>query len=244
MQYEDGKNYIRKENAYEILKAFAREYKKRNGDVPIEIIIVGGGSILLNYGFRDFTQDLDVMINQTGGIKDIIYKVADDYNLSNYWMNTDFTKTASFSDKLRQISSHYCSFNRNTVEIRTVKDEYLIAMKMMAARGYRNDKSDIIGILIYAWKNDHRITFDEIINAAGFLYGENKNKLSPELIQCVKDYTKLSMADLTTAYKTEKDNEDVINDEIIAIDKNYPGVIKEDTVEDVINAIRKRKSGR
>ena len=46
MQFS-GKTLITKENAYIILKAFAKEYKKQNGNrVPIEIVIVGGGSIL------------------------------------------------------------------------------------------------------------------------------------------------------------------------------------------------------
>ncbi len=59
MQYEnEEKTLITKENAYPILKAFAKEYKRQNGSqIPTEIIIVGGGSILLNYGFREYTQD-------------------------------------------------------------------------------------------------------------------------------------------------------------------------------------------
>lgn len=84
MQY----NHIRKENAYEILKAFAKEYRKQNGEsIPAEIIIVGGGSIMLNYDFRDFTQDFDIMVSSAGNIKDIIRKVAEEYNLPDDWMN-------------------------------------------------------------------------------------------------------------------------------------------------------------
>ena len=59
-QFSSDKTLITKENAYSILKAFAKEYKKQNGtNVPIELVIVGGGSILLNYGFREATQDFD-----------------------------------------------------------------------------------------------------------------------------------------------------------------------------------------
>jgi len=241
MQYEDGKNYIKKENAYEILKAFSKEYKKRNGETPVEIVIVGGGSILLNYGFRDFTQDFDVLINSIGDFKDIIYKVADDYNLPNDWMNTDFKRTVSFSDKLRQVSSHYCDFNHGSVEIRTVKDEYLIAMKMMSARGYRNDKSDIIGILIYAWKDGRHITFDQIEAALELLYGKSKEKISCGLLQSVAEYTSKDMAGLCMIYMDAKSTEDEVKTEITSIDQNYPGVVNEDSVDNIVDAIRKRK---
>ena len=105
MRYE--KNYIHKDNAYEIIKAFAKEYRRINGErIPAEIIIVGGGSILLNYGFREFTQDFDIMVSSTVEIKDIVHKVADQFNLFDDWMNTDFKNTISYSDKLRKVSKH------------------------------------------------------------------------------------------------------------------------------------------
>lgn len=55
-----SKGKITKDNAFEILKQFAKVYRKELGKVPGEIIIVGGGSIMLNYKFRDATQDFDV----------------------------------------------------------------------------------------------------------------------------------------------------------------------------------------
>lgn len=101
MPFDDGKNRINKDNAYEILKAFAKEYRKQNGETPAEIIIVGGGSIMLNYGFRDYTQDFDIMISTVSAeVKGIILRIAEQYNLPNDWMNTDFKKTVSYSEKL------------------------------------------------------------------------------------------------------------------------------------------------
>ncbi|MDD6824516.1 MAG: hypothetical protein PUE12_00090 [Oscillospiraceae bacterium] len=55
---------ITRENAKDIIKQFAREYRKELGKVPGEIIIVGGGSITLNYKFRDATQDFDMIIRR------------------------------------------------------------------------------------------------------------------------------------------------------------------------------------
>ena len=40
---------ITRANAPEIIKQFACEYRKLLGKAPGEIIIVGGGSIMLNY---------------------------------------------------------------------------------------------------------------------------------------------------------------------------------------------------
>ncbi len=241
MQYEDGKNFIRKENAYEILKAFAKEYRRRNANAPAEIIIVGGGSILLNYGFRDFTQDLDVMIHSISGFKDIVYKIADDYHLPNDWMNTDFMKTSSFSEKLRQVSTPYCSFNHGSLEIRTVRDEYLIAMKMMSARGYRNDRSDIIGILLYAWKDTRHITFGQIEKALDILYENHRSTIKSELLQAVKTYTDMDMNTLSAAYAEEKVSEDKTREEILVIDKEYPGAVTEASVDSIVASIRKKR---
>ena len=53
-----SKEKITRANAMNIIRRFAKEYSKTLGKAPAEIIIVGGGSIMLNYKFRDATQDL------------------------------------------------------------------------------------------------------------------------------------------------------------------------------------------
>lgn len=43
-----------KENLDSYLKDLAKEFRKKNGTkMPAEIILVGGASILINYGFRE-----------------------------------------------------------------------------------------------------------------------------------------------------------------------------------------------
>lgn len=71
------------------------------------MVIVGGGSILLNYGFREATQDFDIMVQSLGLIKNVSYRIADLYNLPDNWLNTDFMRTASYSDKLWEVSKHF-----------------------------------------------------------------------------------------------------------------------------------------
>ena len=83
---------ITRENAKDIIKQFAKEYRKELGKVPGEIIIVGGGSIMLNYKFRDATQDFDVILKTVSSVTDIIKKFADENGLPRDWMNSDFIK--------------------------------------------------------------------------------------------------------------------------------------------------------
>ena len=45
-----------KENLDSYLKELAKEFRKKNGTgMPAEIILIGGASILINYGFREMT---------------------------------------------------------------------------------------------------------------------------------------------------------------------------------------------
>jgi hypothetical protein len=45
---------INRDNINDYLKAFAKEYRKINGlNMPLEIVLTGGASVLINYGFRE-----------------------------------------------------------------------------------------------------------------------------------------------------------------------------------------------
>lgn len=242
MQYDGGENYIRRENAYEILNAFAKEYRKKNGEsVPAEIVIVGGGSILLNYGFRDMTKDFDVLVNSPNEIKDVIHKIAEQFNLSQDWMNTDFKRTKSYSDKLRIVSKHKYSFNHNSIEIRTVNDEYLIAMKLVSAREYRSDISDIVGILIYAGKEKRRIAYGDVIRALDELYDNPSELVKPELLLQAEQYTLMGTEELLKIFQELKDEEDYTNKKLAEIDRDYPGAVTENTIDNIIADIRRNR---
>ena len=62
-----------KENLDTYLKELAKEFRKRNGkDTPAEIILIGGASVIINYGFRETTYDMDAIINASSSMKDAI----------------------------------------------------------------------------------------------------------------------------------------------------------------------------
>ena len=44
-----------KDNLNTYLSELAKEYKKRSGGMVAEIVLIGGASVLVNYGFRDMT---------------------------------------------------------------------------------------------------------------------------------------------------------------------------------------------
>lgn len=241
-QFSSDKTLITKENAYPILKAFAKEYKKQNGtSVPVELVIVGGGSILLNYGFREVTQDLDIMVQSLSLIKNVSYRIADLYNLPDNWLNTDFMHTASYSDKLREVSKHFCSFNNGSLEFRTVNGEYLIAMKMVSAREYRNDISDVVGILIYMKEESEDFSMERIDHAIDFLYGKRENVIKEDVYNKVTKYTEWSATELKKEYDILTQMESQTEHELKDIKGKYPELVKEESIDKIIEGLRKRK---
>ena len=149
-----------KENVDGYLKELAKEYRKMIGSyVPAELILIGGAAVLINYGFREMTYDMDAIIQASSSMKEAINHVGDRMGLPNGWLNTDFMKTASYTPKLIQYSKYYKTFS-NVLQIRTVSAEYLVVMKLMAGRQYKNDLSDVVGILIEQQSIGKEISLD------------------------------------------------------------------------------------
>ena len=191
---------------------------------------------MLNYKFRDATQDFDVILKTVSEVTDIIKKFADENGLPRDWMNTDFVKTVSYSDKLYEVSKHLWSLNNGTLEIRTVTGVYLIAMKLMAHRDYRNDISDVIGILIEEKEVGMKITYNDIVNAYRKLY---RSEIPVEIEETVKTLTNLQLTELKDLYEQQKKSEQGLGEKIITyIDDGAE--INTRNVEDVIAAIKRK----
>jgi len=81
------------------LSALAKEFRKLNGTaMPAEIILIGGASVLANYGFRSVTYDIDAVIHASSVMKQAVNRVADMLGLPNGWLNMDFKVTKSYSE--------------------------------------------------------------------------------------------------------------------------------------------------
>ncbi len=136
---------FRKEDLDLYLKELAKEFRKRNGKtISAEITLIGGASILINYGFREMTYDMDAIMDAASSIRDAITIVGDRYSLPHGWINDDFMKTDSYTPRIVQYSRYYRTYS-NIMTIRTVTGEYLVAMKLRSGRQYKFDLSDIIG---------------------------------------------------------------------------------------------------
>lgn len=157
--------HFTRENLDLYLRELAKEYRKLGGkNMPAEVILIGGASILANYGFRNMTYDMDAIISASSTIKDAINHVGDKYGLPNGWLNTDFIRTKSYTPKLIQYSVYYKTFF-GVLTVRTVSAEYLIAMKLKSGRRYKNDISDVVGIVSEHNAKGKPLTFAQIDKA-------------------------------------------------------------------------------
>lgn len=153
------------------LYLLAREYKKRNRKAKhVELILVGGASVILNYGFRDATTDIDAMIMADSVMKEAIYAVAEREGIPDGWLNADFQRSDSYSSSLFGHSVYYKTY-ANVLEVRTVRAEYLLAMKLVAGRNYKRDLSDIVGIIESSRNEGNTITMEKVDKAMNDLYG-------------------------------------------------------------------------
>lgn len=222
------------------LKEVAKEYRKRVGkQMPAELILIGGASVLINYGFRDMTTDIDALIQAASGMKDAITQVGEKYDLPVGWLNTDFQKTSSYSPKLRQYSTYYRTYS-NVLTIRTVSAEYLIAMKLRSGRQYKSDLSDVLGILAEHERRGAPITMERIQRAVSDLYGEWS--ALPDASQM---FIQNVMADgrFEQLFAETASGEQETRSLLIRFEQDYPGVTRESNVDAIAGTLQ-RKSDR
>lgn len=227
-----------KENLDSYLKELAKEFRKKNGTrMPAEIILIGGASILINYGFREMTYDMDAIIKSSGAMKDAINTVGDRLGLPVGWLNTDFVNTSSYTPRLAEYSKHYKTFS-NILQIRTVCAEYLVAMKLMAGRQYKNDLSDIIGVLIEQEERNEPLSFEKIQKAVIDLY-DSYDKIPEQSRIFIEAVFKKE--DLNEFYKQCRELEQENKDVLVGFQESYPGVLNGDNLADILKAAKVKK---
>lgn len=224
-----------KENLDTYLKELAKEYRRLNGkSVPAEIILIGGAAILANYGFREMTTDIDAVIQAPSTMKDAINHVGDKFGLPNGWLNADFMRTGSFSPKISEVSVYYKTFS-NVLEIRMVSAEYLIAMKLRSGRKYKNDLSDIIGILAEHEKIGKPIDEEMIERAVKKLYG-GWNEIPADARQFMEDA--IRTGHYSEVYDSVHAEEKRTKTLLVQFEKDYPDTVREDNLDDVIKKLK------
>ena len=227
-----------KENLNACLKELGKEFRKLNGiKMPAEIILIGGAAILANYGFREVTYDIDAVILASSAMKDAINNVGDRLGLPNGWLNADFKKTASFSDKLPEVSVYYRTFS-NVLTVRVIAAEYLIAMKLMSGRQYKNDLSDIAGVLWEHEKNGDSISKERVYKAVSTLYGDDA-EIPPISQKTINDA--FNYGDYERAYNEIRENEKHAKEILIDFDRAYPGELKGGKIEAIVEMAKMKR---
>ncbi|MCL2153778.1 MAG: DUF6036 family nucleotidyltransferase [Oscillospiraceae bacterium] len=224
---------ITRSNLNEYLKDLAKEFRKLNGTkTPAEIILIGGAAVLANYSFRDLTYDVDAIIIASSVMKDAINRVGDKHGLPYGWLNADFKRTASYSDRLVEISVYYRTFS-NIVTIRMVAAEYLLAMKLMSGRQYKNDLSDIVGILWEHQKSGKPISRESVEKAIESLYG--KGAAMPETSMQLFDAV-FASGDYEALYRITRESELESKELLLEFEQKYPNKLNGENIDSIINA--------
>lgn len=231
-------NSFTKKNLDTYLKELAKEFRRLNGkSMPAEIVLVGGAAILTNYAFRDMTTDIDAVIHATSSMKDAINMVGDKYDLPNGWLNADFMHTGSYSPKLDEFSVYYKSLY-GVLSVRTIAAEYLIAMKLRSGRKYKNDLSDVIGILAEHEKRGTPITIEKIDTAVTNLYGgwDTFPEDSKPFIEAA-----LKNGNFENIYTSVKKDELESKDILIGFENDYPKVANESNINDILKTLKAKR---
>ena len=228
-----------KENIDLYFRELSKEYKKLGGrNTPVEIVLIGGAAIIENYGFRNMTTDIDAIIPAMGIMKDAINRVGDRFGLQSGWLNADFMKTSSYTPKLSAFSKPYKTFNQ-VLNVRYVTGEYLIAMKLKSGRQYKNDLSDIVGILAEHEKKDNPITKEAISEAVTDLYGgwSEIDEKSVFFINAVFDNQRYG-----EMYAAIRENEQSTRSVLLAFQEKNPGILGEENIDSVIENVGENKA--
>lgn len=230
-----------KTNLDRCLQELGREYRRRNKHgTPAEIVLIGGAAVLAGYGFRDSTYDIDAIILAASTMKEAIHAVGDRRGLPNGWLNADFARTRSYSDKLREVSVYYKTFS-NVLEIRMVAAEYLVAMKLMSGRQYKRDLSDVAGILLEHQRQGKPLSREGIDSAIAELYGEKA--ALPEAAQVfIRDL--FENGDYERTFGEIREHEQQARTDLLEFEQKYPNAQKSENVDVIIErAKRKRAEG-
>ena len=122
------------------------------------------------------------------------------------------------------------------MEVRTISGEYLVAMKLMSGRQYKNDISDIIGILHEEKERGKPLSLESIKKAVGDLYDEWEN-LPQDSKALITEIMKDNKFD--DLYEQYRNQEKATKEALVNFEKDYPGIVNENNVNSIVESLRK-----
>ena len=125
----------------------------------------------------------------------------------------------------------------NVVTIRTIAAEYLIAMKLRSGRQYKNDLSDILGILAEHEKSKTPISMDQIRTAVTDLYGSWESL--PESSQTFIENVMVN-GRFEELYEQTASSEKEVGALLIQFEQNYPNTVTDKKVTEIAENLQKK----
>lgn len=165
---------INKGNFDAIFNNLASTYEHLGGNENINIYLVGGTAIVLNFFYRQSTLDVDALFNTNNIFKEAIKIVGNDFKLANNWLNSDFVNTPSYSNEIIKKATLYNKYGKN-INVYCLETKYLLAMKIKSSRPEGGDIDDIIKMIYETRLNNKKLTYNEVIDAYKELYNDFTN---------------------------------------------------------------------
>ena len=116
--------------------------------VHLELCIYGGSAMMLAYGARESTKDVDVIAHPADVAERLARCVAEQLDLHESWLNSDVRRFSSVQGTFAPLQVQGLeAAARRRLKITRASASYLLAMKCLAGRiplpGYAGDIDDI-----------------------------------------------------------------------------------------------------
>ena len=111
-------------------------------------------------------------------------------------------------------------------------------MKMVSARQYKNDLSDIVGIVGEHQHKNNPLTLEQIDRAVCELYG-SWSVIEPDTRQLLEQA--LALPDAFAVYQEYRNAELETKNLLVAFEKEYPNVLQESNLKDILQQARKKQ---
>ena len=165
---------IQKDNIDDLFNNLANEYETIGGNKDINIYLVGGASIILNFDYRMSTIDIDAFFKNNTLLEEAIKAVSRKLDLPSDWINQDFVSTPSYSPRIIEKEKLLSKFGKY-INVFYLEPKYLIAMKLKSSRPTGGDLDDVIMMVYELRFKNVPIAYDEILEAYKTLYPDFSN---------------------------------------------------------------------
>ncbi len=137
-----GESYFEREQILEGIDRLAE--LAREADKNIDIAIFGGSAIVIEWGFRKSTRDVDVYISGDKEFtREAARRIASEKGWPEDWLNDAVKGFLSPKGQFSLFGEFPHGTNEPSLRIYIPKPEYLLAMKCMAMRMGGDDVADI-----------------------------------------------------------------------------------------------------